>query len=171
MVLLTDGKMCEKMTAHSKGLSHYALSILIFNEKGEMLLQKRAKDKYHSGGLWSNACCTHPLFTDIKQIQEEAFIRLKYEMGIDCALDFVFSISYRVRCDSLIENEVNYVFVGKANSEPVINQKEVSDYKWSCPTCIDEDRNRFPDEYTPWFHLLFDRWKEICKNNTEESMP
>jgi isopentenyl-diphosphate delta-isomerase len=160
MVLLTDGNMCEKMTAHLQGLSHYALSIFIFNEKGEMLLQKRAEEKYHSGGLWTNACCTHPISTDLEQVREAAASRLQYEMGIDCTLEYIFQLPYRVECESLIEDEYNFVFVGKTNSEPVINPEEVSGYKWCCPKCIDEDRTKFPNKYTPWFHLLLDKWKE-----------
>jgi isopentenyl-diphosphate delta-isomerase len=161
MVLLTDGNMCEKLTAHVDGLSHYALSILIFNEAGEMLLQKRAEEKYHSGGLWTNACCTHPASTDPKQVTEEALHRLAYEMGMSCVLEHIFSLSYRVECEALIEDEHNFVFVGKTNAQPVINPEEVSDYKWCCPAYIDEDRKKFPDKYTPWFHLLLDRWKEL----------
>ena len=158
MVLLTDGKMCEKLMAHSKGLKHYALSVLIFNDRGELLLQKRAKEKYHSGDLWTNACCTHPLSTDIQQIQDMAAKRLNYEMSLNCELEYVFSFSYQMKCDYLIENEYDFVFIGKTNAEPVINLKEVSDYKWEHPEHIYKDIKQFPHHYTSWFHLLFEQW-------------
>ena len=166
MVLLTNGNMYEKLTAHIEGLSHYALSILIFNEKGEMLLQKRAKEKYHSGNLWTNACCTHPISTNLEQVKVEAASRLQYEMGMDCTLEYIFELPYRVECETLIEDEYNFVFAGKTDIDPVINPEEVSDYKWSCPMYIDKDRSLYPKKYTPWFHLLLDKWKE---HSTQEN--
>src|SRR6478609_9818992 len=87
----------EKMEAHRKGLLHRAFSILIFNSKGEMLLQKRAKSKYHSGGLWTNACCSHPL--PAESMKDATQRKLLQEMGIDVPTEFAFSFQYRAELD------------------------------------------------------------------------
>lgn len=159
MVLLTTGSICSKLEAHIKGLKHYALSILIFNDKKELLLQKRAENKYHSGGLWTNTCCTHPVSTEIQQIRQTAEIRLKYEMGLSCKLEYLYSFSYQKDCGQMIENEFDYVFVGYTDCDPVINRHEVSDFRWETLDNINHNRRRFPHNYTPWFHILLDQWK------------
>src|SRR5688572_13790351 len=110
----------DKMEAHRKGVLHRAFSILIFNSKGDMLLQKRSSAKYHSAGLWTNACCSHPkpnesLDTAIRR-------RLLEEMGIDIRSEFAYKFQYRTELDNgLIEHELDYVYVGLFNGEPVIN--------------------------------------------------
>ena len=101
----------DKMEAHRRGILHRAFSILIFNSKGETLLQKRSKNKYHSGGLWTNACCSHP--TPDESIDEATRKRLKHEMGIDLQPDFAYKFIYKSKLDkNLIEHELDYVYTG-----------------------------------------------------------
>src|SRR6476659_3208910 len=102
----------EKMEAHEKGLLHRAFSVLIFNSQGELLLQRRALDKYHSAGLWTNTCCSHP--RPDETIEGAANRRLNEEMGLDTELKPIFSFIYKVNFDNgLIENELDYVLVGQ----------------------------------------------------------
>lgn len=143
----------EKMEAHRKGALHRAFSVLIFNSKGEMLLQKRAKSKYHSGGLWTNACCSHP--QPGEQIAKAANRKLKQEMGIDLNPSFVYKFTYHAPLDNhLIEHEIDHVFVGQFDGEPHINHEEVEDWKFVDVDSIKADAIANPDSYTAWFRLL-----------------
>ena len=118
-----------KMQAHLDGLLHRAFSILVFNPKGEMLLQKRAAGKYHSPGLWTNACCSHP--SPANNIESSAVERLKFEMGLDAAVSFKYKFEYRIELENgLIEHELDYVYTAQAEAEPVINKEEVADWKY-----------------------------------------
>ena len=119
----------EKMDAHIKGLLHRALSIFIFNEKNELLLQKRYSGKYHSPGLWTNTCCTHP--NKDESTDDAAIRRLQEEMGFSCDLKEVFSFMYYIKFDNdLIEHEFDHVYFGRYSNEISINPLEVEDYKW-----------------------------------------
>jgi isopentenyl-diphosphate delta-isomerase len=153
----------EKMKAHIEGKLHRCFSIFIFNSKGELLLQKRAKEKYHSGGLWSNTCCSHP--RPNKKIEEEAKKRLKEEMGMDSELQEVFSFTYKAKVGDLIENEIDHVFFGTFDGRPKPNPKEVEDWKWVNPDEIKKDMKENPSKYTPWFRTILDRaLREFSKN-------
>ena len=133
-VVLVDEKNNEigtedKLEAHKKGLLHRAFSIFIFNDKNEILLQKRAESKYHSASLWSNTCCSHP-YSD-KSIIEYANLRLVEEMGIETNLKEVFSFIYKTNFENgLVEYEYDHVFFGKYNSDPTLNIDEASDFRW-----------------------------------------
>ena len=119
----------EKMEAHKKGELHRAFSIFIFNSQGELLLQKRALTKYHSGGLWTNTCCGHPQ-PEIN-LEECAHKRLNEEMGLDCILEYAFNFIYKAELDNeLFENELDHVFVGYYDGIPVSNPFEVSHWKY-----------------------------------------
>jgi isopentenyl-diphosphate delta-isomerase len=162
-VLLTTGDRYDKIKAHKEGKEHYALSVLIFNSAGDLLLQKRADDKYHSGGLWTNTCCTHPLTADIMSVKKIAQNRLQYEMGIECKeLKHLLSFHYIAECNCMIENECDFVFVGYSDRNPVINPAEASDFKWDNLNHIDDDRMKYPYKYTKWFHVLMERYKALC---------
>lgn len=103
--------LMEKMEAHEKGLLHRAFSVFIMNDQGDMLLQQRALDKYHSGGLWTNACCSHPLPGEA--VEAAAHRRLSEEMGFDCPLRELFQFTYRTEFDNgLIEHEYDHVWTG-----------------------------------------------------------
>jgi isopentenyl-diphosphate delta-isomerase len=145
----------EKMEAHRRGVLHRAFSVVLFNSRGEMLLQRRADSKYHSGGLWTNTCCSHPLRDE--SIHQAAQRRLLYEMGINLKPDFAFKFIYKTPLDkSLIEHELDYVFIGTFDGRPVINKEEVSEWKFMNLNDLRNDMNRSPELYTVWFRLIID---------------
>ena len=145
--------LMEKFEAHHKGLLHRAFSILIFNSKGEMLLQKRAKTKYHSGGLWTNACCSHPLPGE--SMKDATRRKLLQEMGIDIPTEFAYSFQYRAELDNdLIENELDHVFVGRYDKSPVVNPVEVEDWKYTSLDVLRNEVATSPQEFTSWFKLI-----------------
>ncbi|RZK08835.1 MAG: isopentenyl-diphosphate Delta-isomerase, partial [Flavobacterium sp.] len=125
---LPTGQM-EKIEAHQKGLLHRAFSVFVFNSKNELLLQQRAKTKYHSGGLWTNTCCSHPRFGESNSVAAKR--RLREEMGMDCDLEYGFSFTYKAEfADGLVEHEFDHVFFGRSDDTPVINNLEVETYKY-----------------------------------------
>ena len=143
----------DKMEAHRKGILHRAFSILIFNSGGELLLQKRSKDKYHSGGLWTNACCSHP--APDESMEDATRKRLKHEMGIDLQPEFAYKFIYESKLDKdLIEHELDYVFTGVYNGIPVVNKTEVEDWKFVEVKSLRKDIDQHPDRYTVWFKLI-----------------
>ena len=143
----------EKMEAHRKGLLHRAFSILVFNSKGQMLLQKRAGSKYHSGGLWTNTCCSHPLPDETLETATRR--RLLFEMGIDLKSDFVFKFIYNIRLDrNLTEHELDHVFVGVYDGLPHVNPAEVEDWKFIDVDELRKDVTQHPENYTHWFKLI-----------------
>jgi isopentenyl-diphosphate Delta-isomerase len=143
----------EKMEAHQKGVLHRAFSILIFNSKGELLLQKRSKDKYHSGGLWTNACCSHPTLKE--SIRDTTRKRLLHEMGIDLQPEFAYKFIYETKLDkNLIEHELDHVFIGVFDGDPAINKHEVEDWKFMSIESIQADIKTHPEIYTSWFKLI-----------------
>ncbi|MBX9136174.1 MULTISPECIES: isopentenyl-diphosphate Delta-isomerase [unclassified Clostridium] len=154
----------EKMDAHIKGLLHRALSIFIFNEKNELLLQKRYSGKYHSPGLWTNTCCTHP--NKDESTDDAAIRRLQEEMGFSCDLKEVFSFMYYIKFDNdLIEHEFDHVYFGRYSNEISINPLEVEDYKWISLDNIKVDLKTNPDNYTFWFkYIIENHIKEIEEN-------
>lgn len=154
----------EKMNAHIKGLLHRALSIFIFNEKNELLLQKRYSGKYHSPGLWTNTCCTHP--NKDESTDDAAIRRLQEEMGFSCDLKEVFSFMYYIKFDNdLIEHEFDHVYFGRYSNEISINPLEVEDYKWISLDNIKVDLKTNPDNYTFWFkYIIENHIKEIEEN-------
>src|SRR5690606_8032161 len=119
----------DKLEAHQKGVLHRAFSVFIFNEKGDMLIHQRADSKYHGGGLWSNACCSHPQLNE--NVKESAEERLKFEMGIECDLTHKFSFIYNTPVENnLIEHEFDHVFSGTVTTNPNPNAEEVKAFKW-----------------------------------------
>ena len=123
-----NGSM-EKLEAHEKGLLHRALSVLIINTKKEILLQRRALGKYHSPGLWTNTCCSHPYPGE--NPTEAANRRLKEEMGMVADLEFAFKFQYKCDFDNgLIEHELDHVFIGETDDTPHLNTDEAMAFKW-----------------------------------------
>jgi isopentenyl-diphosphate Delta-isomerase len=154
----------EKMEAHRKGLLHRAFSIFIFNSKGEMLLQQRAFAKYHSGGLWTNACCSHP-FPD-EEVSQAAQRRLQEELGFDTPVKKIFDFVYKAAFDNgLTEHEFDHVFAGEYEDEVNFSPREVNDY---CYIGMDEIRNAIkshPQKYTAWFCIAFPKIEEWWANH------
>ncbi len=152
----------EKQEAHIKGLLHRAFSIFIFNSKGEVLLQQRAFHKYHSGGLWTNTCCSHP--RNGETTIQAANRRLMEEMGMSCVLTEEFSFIYKAKLDNdLYEHELDHVLFGTTDLLPQINKEEVADYKYSSFQDIQQEMKKYPDRYTAWFKICFD---EVLKKRS-----
>ena len=150
----------EKMEAHEKGLLHRAFSAFIFNDQNELLLQKRARSKYHSGGLWSNSCCSHPRTGET--IEEAGMRRLGEEMGFIVPLEAVFSFIYKAELDnSLTEHELDHVLIGRFNGAPAINLDEVEDWKYINLDTLTLDMTITPESYTEWFKIVFDRVRNV----------
>lgn len=144
----------EKMEAHRKALLHRAFSVFIFNGKGEMLLQQRAMTKYHSPGLWTNACCSHP--RPGEPVDEAAPRRLREEMGVDTSLKKVFDFIYRTEFDNgLTEFEFDHVFTGTYNGQVYPDKQEVHDYCFRSMEDIERDLQQRPEKYTSWFMIAF----------------
>lgn len=146
----------EKLEAHVKGMLHRAFSIFIFNSKGELMLQKRACHKYHSGGLWTNTCCSHP---NMGETMEEAIHkRLIYEMGFDCKLQKLKSFLYRAQLDNnLEEHELDHIFFGIYDGEPSINKDEVEQWKWIDLEKLRKEMEDKPENYTYWFKFAMNQ--------------
>ena len=147
----------EKLKAHQNGGKlHRAFSIFIFNSKGEMLLQKRAKSKYHFGGLWTNACCSHP--NPDKPLEDTVHKKLEQEMGFDTDLKETFTFIYKAEPENnLTEHELDHVFIGKFDGEPKINPEEADEWKWINIEELQKDIKENPEKYTPWFKIALGR--------------
>lgn len=143
----------EKMEAHEKALLHRAFSVLIYNSKGEMLLQQRAHSKYHSAGLWTNACCSHPRAGETTA--EAAHRRLSEELGFDCDLTLIQSFIYKAPFDNgLTEHELDHIFNGKFEGEIWPNPEEVSAIRWVEPKQLMKEIEKNPEQFTVWFKMI-----------------
>lgn len=148
--------MMEKLEAHRNPVLHRAISVFIVNSKGEWLLQQRAHEKYHSNGLWTNTCCSHP--RPGETALEAANRRLHEEMGLEAGLSEIFHFIYREELDNeLSEYELDHVFVGISDKEPQINPDEVHTYKYITFNDLKKDIERNPWNYTVWFLKIVDR--------------
>ncbi len=146
----------EKLQAHEEGKLHRAFSVFVFNDKEELLLQQRALSKYHSPGLWTNTCCSHPRPNET--IRDAANRRLFEEMGISCELSIKTNFTYKAVFDNgLTEHEFDYVLIGHANQNPVLNKEEAENYKWESIPDIKKDMVLNPGNYTAWFKIALDK--------------
>ena len=158
-VVLVDNQdkqigLMEKQAAHVNPTLHRAFSIFIFNSNGEMLLQQRALTKYHTPGLWTNTCCSHP--RDGESLQDATKRRLMEEMGMECDLKEAFSFIYKADVmQGLTEHEFDHVFIGTTDATPIINRAEVESYKYETVANIAEDIEKNPQNYTAWFKIAF----------------
>lgn len=151
-----------KLQAHKNNKLHRALSIFIFNSKGQVLLQQRLKEKYHSGGLWTNTCCSHP--REGEETLEAAHRRLKEEMGFDTDLKEIFSFTYKVDFENeLHEHEFDHVFIGKYDENPTPNKEEVEDWSWINLKDLKEDVKKNPDKYTYWLRISMSKLSEYLE--------
>jgi len=168
-IILVDKKDKEigaefKIKAHKEGKLHRAFSIFIFNSQKNLLLQKRSSKKYHSGGLWTNTCCSHP--SPGETILSAAHRRLKEEMGVDCDLKEIFSFIYRTKLDKgLIEYEFDHVLIGNFNGKPKINIKEAEDFKWVSIEFLARDIKQNSNNYSFWLKKCYSKVARIAKNS------
>jgi isopentenyl-diphosphate Delta-isomerase len=170
LVVLVDADDREigvspKMRAHRNGDLHRAISVFLFNSRGEMLLQRRASGKYHSSGLWSNACCSHP--RPGESAHAAAMRRLEEEMGIRCDLQPTFRFTYRAEFDSgLVEHELDHVFLGETEEDPRVDPEEVGEWRWTSIAELRAEMLAEPDRFTAWFHIALPRVMEERANAT-----
>lgn len=159
----------EKMEAHQKAILHRAFSVFIFNKKGEMLLQQRAIDKYHSGGLWTNACCSHP--RPGESTLTAAQRRLEEELGFTTTLTKAFEFTYKTSFENgLTEHEFDHVFTGDYNGLIKVNPKEVHDY---CFKSMDDIRSSLEShgaKYTAWFKIAFPKLEQWLENRQQKQL-
>lgn len=165
MVILVDEHdneigLMEKQEAHVKALLHRAFSVMVFNDKGEMLLQQRALSKYHSGGVWTNTCCSHP--RQGETTEQAAHRRLQEEMGFDCELKLHQTFIYKAPFDNgLTEHELDHVFIGTYNQDPQINPEEVNDFHWISLSELDQQLRNQPEKFTVWFKMIMDNYVRL----------
>jgi isopentenyl-diphosphate delta-isomerase len=150
----------DKMAAHRLGALHRAFSIFIFNSKGQLLLQQRASDKYHSGGLWTNTCCSHPKLGEFTS--DAAHRRLQEEMGLNCELTELFQFTYLHSFENgLTENEFDHVFMGITDELPLPNAAEVAGFRYMDTDLLLIELFKQPDKYTAWFKICLEQVLEI----------
>ncbi len=146
----------EKLEAHRRGILHRAFSLMIFNKKGEMLLQKRAKMKYHSPGLWSNTCCSHQRVGET--LGEAVSRRVQEELGFTCPCKEIFHFKYLVEfVNGLMEHEIDHVFFGHYNGTVIPNDDEVEEIRWVDMDTLSKEMKENPDRFTYWFKILMDQ--------------
>ncbi|MDX1675957.1 MAG: isopentenyl-diphosphate Delta-isomerase [Longimicrobiales bacterium] len=144
----------DKLEAHRTGALHRAFSVFVQNRRGEMLLQRRARDKYHSGGLWSNACCSHP--RPGEPTDAAARHRLREEMGFTCPVDRVAALTYRAEVGGgLVEHEYDHLFVARWDGVPSPDPTEVEDWRWIALAELRAELDRTPERFTYWFRVAF----------------
>ena len=149
--------LMPKMEAHEKALLHRAFSVFIFNDQNELMLQQRAKNKYHSPGLWTNTCCSHQ--RDGESTVDAGKRRLKEEMGFITDLKKTTSFIYKVPFDNgLTEHEYDHILVGNYNEIPNINDDEVASWKWMSLDSVKKDIKDSPEKYSVWFKIIFEKF-------------
>ena len=157
----------DKISAHQQGILHRAFSVFVFNSMGFLILQRRAMDKYHSPGLWSNTCCSHP--RQGETTTNACSRRLIEEMGIKCDLSFAFDFTYRAEFgNGLIEHEFDHVYFGKSDKIPKPNSQEVMDWKYISLNELQKDIIDHPEIYTEWLKICLPKVSEhigIIKND------
>ena len=154
--------LMSKLDAHKKGILHRAFSVFVLNNNNEIMLQKRAYNKYHSGGLWTNTCCSHQ--REGENSIEAGKRRLLEEMGFETELKIITSFIYKVEFENgLTEHELDYLLIGKYLKSPVINKQEVADWKWMKVELIADDIKLNPKNYTSWFKIIFDKFQNKIK--------
>lgn len=156
--------LMPKFEAHQKAVLHRAFSVFIFNSENELMLQKRASNKYHSPNLWTNTCCSHQRSGE-SNIQAGTR-RLYEEMGFTTSLKEITSFIYKAPFDNgLTEHELDHIMVGYYNEDPVINSAEVEDWKWMKIEDVKKDISLNPDLYTAWFKIIFKNFYNHLNNS------
>ena len=149
-----------KLEAHKKGLLHRAISVIIYNSKGEQLIQKRALNKYHWAGIWSNTCCSHPRKNET--FEQAAVRRLFEELGIKTELKEAFCFIYKAtdKKSGLTEWEYDTVFTGIYDGEFEFNKDEVAEIKWINTDDLKNDVRNNPDSYSFWFKIILSEFEK-----------
>ena len=149
----------DKLAAHKGGILHRAFSVFVFNSHGQLLLQQRAFNKYHSGGKWTNTCCSHP--RPGEHTDEAAHRRLFEEMGMECELTYQFKFTYRTEVDNgLIEHECDHVFFATSDALPTPHPAEAAGYKYMSMASLASELQNNPAQYSAWLQICFERVME-----------
>lgn len=154
--------LMEKMEAHHKAELHRAFSVFVFNAKGETMLQRRALSKYHSPGLWTNTCCSHP--REGETVESAALRRMEEEMGFTTEVRKVFDFVYKADVgQGLIEHEFDHVLTGFYEDAPRLNPEEAMEWKWMPMDAIAREMEAHPEQFTVWFRIAFPRVKAFAE--------
>lgn len=165
-VILVDEKdqeigLMEKMEVHRKGRLHRAFSVFLFNEKKQMLLQKRALSKYHSPGLWTNSCCSHPKVNE--SITMACKRRLREELNVEVSdLTFKKSFIYKKSVPpDLTEHELDHIVFGHYNGVISPNPTEVALSQWVSVDDLKVSLKNNPEKYTEWLPIILDKFADL----------
>lgn len=147
----------EKLDAHLKPAPlHRAISVCVFNDNQELLIQKRSLKKPTWPGFWSNTCCTHP--EGEESYHDAAERRIEEEMGFSCALDYLYTYTYYADFnETLAEHEIDVVFVGTYNGRVTPQKNEVMDHAWIPKKSLITDMQKTANKYTPWFYMIINQ--------------
>ncbi len=153
------GELCKLRCHEGQGVLHRAFSLLIFNENGDLLIQQRATSKRLWPLYWSNSCCSHPRSGESMEAATQR--RLHEELGVRCALKFLFKFQYQAQFDATgAENELCSVFIGRATDPIRVNHDEISAWRWiSAERLQSELTTHGAEKFTPWFIV---EWERIC---------
>jgi isopentenyl-diphosphate delta-isomerase len=155
--------LLDKVAVHQTGVLHRAFSVFIFNSRRELLLQQRSLAKYHSPGLWSNTCCSHPRKGEETVLACER--RLQEEMGMNCELKFAFSFTYRAEFENgLIEHEFDHVYLGYSDELPQLNSAEVMASRYISIQDLEKEILGHPENYTEWLKICLPRVAQYIKS-------
>jgi isopentenyl-diphosphate delta-isomerase len=172
-VILVDKDDCEiglmeKMEAHKQSVLHRAFSVFLFNPQGKMLLQQRALTKYHSAGLWTNTCCSHP--RPGETLENAVSRRLIEEMGITTKVFKAFDFIYQAELpDNLNEYEFDHVFIGNYDADVRPNHLEVANFVYQSIEEVAANLQSYPEKYTVWFKIAFPKVVEWYQSNSSLS--
>lgn len=165
MVDIFDNQLGEitKEEAHKNPILHRAFSVFLVNNNNEMLIQKRAEHKYHSGGLWANACCSHPKIDE--DVIASAVNRLKEELNITCNVKELFTFIYLHKFhDNLYEYELDHVMIGKYSGNVILNTDEASEFRWVSLDQLSKELIKEPNKFASWFLICAPRVIKELKN-------
>lgn len=152
---------CEKLAAHVRPTLHRAFSVFLYSD-GQMLLQRRSQSKYHSGGLWTNACCSHPRIGET--LEESTTRRMAEELGVSVPLTELFSFVYCAHfADNLWEHEYDHVFLGEYRGMPEFNPEEAEQMRWISFSDLRRELVEQPEMYTVWFHIAAPRVLDLLE--------
>ncbi|HTD75944.1 MAG TPA: isopentenyl-diphosphate Delta-isomerase [Steroidobacteraceae bacterium] len=158
------GFLSKTLCHEGRGVLHRAFSLLIFNERGELLIQQRAAGKRLWPMYWSNSCCSHPRGDESMETATQR--RLYEELGIRCPLQFLFKFQYQAQFDATgAENELCSVFVGRCLQPIRANSDEIRDWRWISPEALQRQiAAEAGRTFTPWFML---EWARIWRDHRQ----